>query len=64
MCRNFTKIDLSESQKQFFCPDGFQMPIGHIFKKYVKIWTSLKAIWSKQLFWSALCPVQSCAADE
>jgi len=23
------------------------MPIGHIFKKYVKIWSSLKVMWSK-----------------
>lgn len=46
VCKNLTKTDSSESQMQFFCPNGFQMPIGHIFKKYVKIWTSLKLVWS------------------
>lgn len=64
VCRNITQIDLSESQMKFCSYNGFQMPIGHIFKKYIKTWTSLKVIWSKQLFWSALFPAQSCTAVE
>lgn len=40
MWRNLTKTDSSESQIQFFCPNGFQMPIGH--NKHVNIWTNLK----------------------